>query len=280
VKISKLPIKEAKLSNAGGLDFLLLGCGSAFATTLHQTNILLIKENHHLLIDCGTRCTTALQKVGLRLPDIQMFLITHSHADHIGGLEQAQLHGRYVTKKKPSMVITPEYQDILWNQSLRGGAEQSEVKRLSFSDFWNIIRPEPLVGFDRDCWQTTIGNIDIKMFRTKHFPDQAKSWQDSAWSCGILVDDRVLFTSDTRFDPELLEQFDSRFNIEVIFHDCQLFTGGVHTGIEELTGLPETLRRKIVLVHYGDNWRDFTMLASKANFHSWGKQGPAYHFSD
>jgi mRNA degradation ribonuclease J1/J2 len=279
VKISAFPIKEAKLSNAGGLDLLLLGCGSAFSNTLYQTNILLVKDDHHLLIDCGTQCARALQQVGLRLSDIRMFLITHSHADHIGGLEQAQLSGRYITKNKPSMIITPQYQDILWNQSLRGGAEQSEVGKLSFSDFWNVIRPSPLDGFDRDCWQTSVGSIDLKMFRTKHFPDQAKSWQDSAWSCGALIDDRILFTSDTRFDPELLEEFDSQFNLEIIFHDCQLFTGGVHTGIEELAGLPEVLRRKIILVHYGDNWRDFTSLATKANFHSWGKQGCTYQFN-
>jgi ribonuclease BN (tRNA processing enzyme) len=279
VKISAYPITEAKLSNTGGLDLLLLGCGSAFANTLYQTNILLVKDDHHLLIDCGTRCTTALQHVGLKLSDIQMFLITHSHADHIGGLEQAQLTGRYITKNKPSMIITPQYQDILWDQSLRGGVEQSEVGNLSFSDFWNVVRPVPLAGFGRDCWQTRVGSIDIKMFRTKHFPDQAKSWQDSAWSCGTLIDDRILFTSDTRFDPELLEEFDSSFNLEVIFHDCQLFTGGVHTGIEELAGLPKDLRQKIVLVHYGDNWRDFTSLATKAKFHSWGQQGYTYQFN-
>jgi ribonuclease BN (tRNA processing enzyme) len=279
VKISSHPLQKTSLTNGGALDFILLGCGSAFASTLNQTNILLVKGDDHLLIDCGTRCASALQQIGLALSSIRTFLITHSHADHIGGLEEAQLGARYITKKRPNMVITPHYQDILWNQSLRGGAEHSEVPRLSFSDFWNVIRPTPLDGFSRECWQTSIGSIDIKMFRTKHFPDKAKSWRDSAWSCGVLIDERVLFTSDTRFDPALLEEFNRRFDLEVIFHDCQLFTGGVHAGIEELTNLPESIRRKMVLVHYGDNWRDFVTLAANANFHSWGQQGHSYQFN-
>jgi hypothetical protein len=111
-----------------------------------------------------------------------------------------------------------------------------------------------------------------------HFPDKAKSWRDSAWSCGLVIDERILFTSDTRFDPQMLEEFDSKFSLEVIFHDCQLFTGGVHTSITELSHLPESIRRKIVLVHYGDNWRDFMAQANDAKFHSWGRQGHTYQF--
>ena len=278
MKISKHPISKAQLKNKGDLDLLLLGCGSAFATTLHQTNVLVVKGNDHLLIDCGTQCTLALAQVGLKLSAIQTFLITHSHADHIGGLEEAQLNARYITKKRPNMVITQQYQDILWNQSLRGGSEQSEVKLLTFPDLWKVIRPKPIKGFSRDCWQTSIGSIDVKMFRTMHFPDKAKSWRDSAWSCGLVIDERILFTSDTRFDPQMLAEFDSKFSLEVIFHDCQLFTGGVHTSITELSHLPESIRRKIVLVHYGDNWRDFMAQANDAKFHSWGRQGHTYQF--
>ena len=63
--------------------------------------------------------------------------------------------------------------------------------------------------------------------------------------CGVLLDDHVLFTSDTQFDPELLEEFDSKHSLSAIFHDCQLFTGGVHTGIEELATLPAELKQKL-----------------------------------
>ena len=87
-----------------------------------------------------------------------------------------------------------------------------------------------------------------------HFPEHAASWRHSFWSCGLLVDERVMFTSDTRYDPVLLETFSSIFSIEAIFHDCQFFTGGIHAGIDELTELPESVRSRMCLMHYGDSW--------------------------
>ncbi len=281
MRISKKPVSSLALTNPGSLDLTFIGVGSAFSKTLNQTNLVIVKGNHHLLVDCGTRCAHALyHDYGLPLTGIDNYLITHSHADHIGGLEEAQLAGRYVTKRKPTMVITRGYEKILWEQSLRGGAEASESVPLTFTDFWNVIRPTKLKGYNRDTYQTSIGDIDIKMFRTKHFPDRAKSWRTSAWSCGLIIDNRVMFSSDTRFDPELIHNFNERFDPEVIFHDCQLFTGGVHTGIEELATLPPEIKAKIILVHYGDHWQNFKAYARKSGFHSWAKQGHRYRFDD
>ena len=43
------------------------------------------------------------------------------------------------------------------------------------------------------------------MPRTLHFPDNATSWRECAWSCGVIIDDRIFFTSDTQFDRELVD---------------------------------------------------------------------------
>ena len=116
------------------------------------------------------------------------------------------------------------------------------------------------------------------MPRTMHFPDSARSWQDCAWSCGIILDNKVFFTSDTRFDQDLIQHYDELFNFEIIFHDCQLFTGGVHASLDELCALPRSLREKIVLMHYGDDWQKYLKKASDAGFHSWAKEGHTYTF--
>ena len=278
MKISRKPANPVSLVTKGDLSLYFVGSGSAFARTLYQNNLLITKERHHLLIDCGTRCSQALHEAGLHFSEIQNYLITHSHADHIGGLEEVQLFARYVLQRKPNMVINKSYEKILWEQSLRGGSEISESGRLTFSDLWNTQRPKKLSGYPRETFETNVGDINIKMPRTLHFPDNAKSWRESAWSCGVIIDDRIFFTSDTQFDRELVEGYDKRFNFEVIFHDCQLFTGGVHTSIEELCTLPKRLRKKIVLMHYGDNWRDFRQQAKDAGFQSWAKQGHTYTF--
>ena len=279
MKTSSRPLKRLPLTNKGELSLYFIGCGSAFAKTLNQNNLLITKGSDHLLIDCGTRCSQALFDVGVSMAQIKNYLITHSHADHIGGLEEAMLFGRYVSQQKPTMVITPTYEKILWEQSLRGGAELSEREPLTFKDLWHTIRPKKLKGYPRETFEANVGSINIKMPRTMHFPDSATSWRGCAWSCGAIIDDRVFFTSDTRYDPDLVLDYDDRFNFEVIFHDCQMFTGGVHASLEELSQLPENIRRKTVLMHYGDNWRDFRTRAKAAGFLAWAKEGHRYTFS-
>lgn len=278
MKRSSRPLKQVKTTNSGDLSLYFVGTGSAFAKTLNQNNLLIVKGDDHLLVDCGTRCSQALHAVGLPIMAIQNFLITHSHADHIGGLEEAQLFGRYVAQKKPNMIINKEYQKILWEQSLRGGSEKSEAVGLGFEDLWQVTRPRKLKKYPRETFEANIGGINVKMPRTMHFPDSATSWRQCAWSCAVIIDDRVLFTSDTRFDPDLIQSFDEMFDFEIIFHDCQLFTGGVHASIDELSTLPEKYRQKIVLMHYGDNWESFRTQARKAGFHSWAKEGHTYSF--
>lgn len=278
-QITSAPVDELTLTTDGDLSLYFIGTGSAFAKTLNQNNLIITKGEDHVLIDCGTRCSQALHHLGLPISNIHNYLITHSHADHVGGLEEVQLFGRYVSQVRPAMVINEDYEEILWEQSLRGGSEMSESTPLKFSDLWDVIRPTLVEGAPRETWEANIGSINLKLPRTMHFPDDAPSWRESHWSCGLIVDDRVLYTSDTRFDPDLLRSFDEIYNFDAIFHDCQLFTGGVHASINELTTLPDAIKSRIVLMHYGDNWRDFEKQATDAGFHSWAHQGHAYTFS-
>ena len=278
MKVSKMPTGKARLTNQGNLSILFLGAGAAFTKTLNDTNILVVKGQDHLMVDCGTKTPLALHKAGIDVTAIQNFFITHSHADHIGGLEEVMMKGRYVARKKPGILITPEYQEILWEKSLAGGARHAEGQGLSFNDFWDVTRPKLLEDAPRETWQAQIGSIDVKMPRTMHTPDSAASWEDSAWSCGLVLDERIMFTSDTRFDPDLLISFDQWLGLDYIFHDCQLFTAGVHASIQELSTLPAELRSKIILMHYGDNWKEFKHHASEYGFHSWAQEGHLYCF--
>jgi len=275
MKTEKLDNRKLALKNNGDLELFFVGVGSAFTKRQYQTNLLIIKGDDHLLVDCGTKCSQALFELGVPVTTVKNFLITHSHADHIGGLEEVALMGRYMTKKKPVMVINETYQHILWDMSLRGGCAYNEEEArdmLVFSDFFDIIRPQWLAEYPRETFNADIGGINIKMIRTKHIPDSSQDWQSSFWSCGIIIDDRILFTSDTRYDIDLIKDYEKLFKFKAIFHDCQFFTGGVHASIDELNQLDAPIKKKMYLTHYGDNWEDFEQKIADYGFAGLAKQ--------
>ncbi|MFW5808281.1 MAG: MBL fold metallo-hydrolase [Spirochaetota bacterium] len=281
--MKKIQLEQQPLSlhNSGELQLFFIGTGSAFTKDNFQTNLLIIKGDDHLLVDCGTKCPQALSNLGLSVTDIKNILITHSHADHIGGLEEVALMNKYVTGNKPVMTINETYQYILWEMSLRGGSAYNEENAgdiLSFYDFFEVNRPVVLHGYPRETFEAQAGSIGIKMFRTKHIPDSSRNWESSFWSCGIIIDDRVMYSSDTRYDPELVTYYESRFSFETIFHDCQLFPGGVHASIDELNALPPEIKKKMYLVHYGDNYRDHLKKIDDYGFAGFGEKQVYYSF--
>ncbi len=272
--------RQPALSNGGALSLTFIGAGSAFTKKFYQTNLLVVKGNSHLLVDCGTRCPEALHRLGIPVTKIDRFLITHSHADHIGGLEEVMLMDRFLAHKKPAIIITEEYQELLWGSSLRGGAtfnERIDGRYLEFEDYWTVERPTPMPGRPR-MLDASCGPIEIRMFRTMHYPDSAAGWEDSAPSWGLVLDDRVLFSSDTRFDPELVVGLDAEYHFEAIFHDCQLFKGGVHASLEELGALPADIKARTRLVHYGDAVDDFRGRAAELGFAGFVEQWTEYRF--
>lgn len=281
MKLIEIKGEKLLLKNDSRLQVVFVGVGGAFTKRQNQTNLLIIKGKDHLLIDCGNTCSGALMSLGIPITDIRNFLITHSHADHIGGLEEVILMNRYVTRNKPSIVITETYQHILWEMSLRGGAAYNEEQGgdiLSFHDFFNVIRPRVLNDYSRETQEANVGSINIKLMRTKHIPDSSDTWETSFWSSGIVIDDRILFTSDTRFDLDLLEEFDDKMNLEVIYHDCQFFTGGVHASIDELNALGPKIKKKIFLSHYGDNWEQFEEKVKEYGFLDLAREKIIYDF--
>ena len=281
MKVRKVQKSTLSLTSDGQLRLFFVGVGSAFSKRHYQTSLVIIKGDNHVMVDCGTKAPQALFELGRSVTDIKTWLITHSHADHIGGLEEVMLMGRYVTREKPTVIISPVYQNLLWDMSLRGGSAYNEENAghiLAFSDMWNIIRPHWLGGYPRETLEADVGDINIKMFRTMHIPEQPDSWQTSFWSCGMILDNRVMFTSDAKYDPELLTSFTAKFDLETIFHDCQFFTGGVHAGIDELNELPDNIKNRMILTHYGDNWEENQEKVEEYGFSGLAKQWHYYDF--
>ncbi|MDD5032159.1 MAG: MBL fold metallo-hydrolase [Patescibacteria group bacterium] len=270
------------LTNDGRLEIVFIGVGSAFALGHNQTNFLIIKGDQHIMVDFGMTGPKALAEVaGLKVTDLEFILPTHSHADHVGGIECLALTNRYVgqrflNKPKLCMVISEEYQRILWDYTLRGGLEYNEeekdTRRLSFSDYFRVIRPTWKTNQPREIFEVEVGGIHLEIFRTNHIPEQAENWEASFVSFGLFIDGRVFISGDTKFDRDLINLYASR--AEMMFHDVQFFPGAVHAPLADLRTLPEEVKSRMLLMHYADNWQS----QDASGFYGWAQQGIRYIF--
>ena len=212
-----------QLETSGNLRIVFLGVGSAFTKRKRQSNFLIIQGDYHVMVDCGTLGSLALDDIGLSVTKVQYYIPTHSHADHIGGFEEIALVNRYITNSlsKPKMIIVEEYQDLLWTKSLSGGIEFCETKEgkpLQLTDFFDILRPKEIEILGRKTWLYQHGPIDLVFMRTRHIPDSTTSIDEAQWCSGILVNNRVWVSGDTMFDRNYPTSF-SEIS-EVMFHDC------------------------------------------------------------
>lgn len=249
-------VSNIELTNSGNLSLFFLGTGNAFTKTAFQTNLLIIKGQDHLLVDCGTLCSYAFENMyNGRITDIKNLLLTHPHADHIGGVEELALEGKYITKRLVNLVITDEFKKSLWEESLKGGIQYSEEGVMTFDDYFNQIKPVCIQKKPFEMFETNVGSINIKLFRTRHVTTRKKSLKKSQISYGLIIDDRILFTADTQFNPSQLQFLLDKYNkIEVIFHDCDVmgYSRGVHAAYDELVTLPKEIKEKTFLSHYSE----------------------------
>jgi len=260
MKIKELK-KPLKLKNNGALEIFFLGTGTAFSK-LYNNNIIIIKGNTSILVDFGITGPRALGEVaGLSYKDISTLLPTHSHADHIGGIENLALHHRYLNQNHPSklkIIINEEYQKVLWDRSLRGGMEWNESNykgtKLTFDDYFEAVRPDIKTKNGEKNYSLDYNGIKLEFVPTNHIPDNAKTVKQAFISFGLFIDGKVLFTGDTKFDPEIINKYSKK--AEIIFHDCSFTDNPVHTPLSKLRTLPDELKKRIYLMHFEDNWKD------------------------
>lgn len=250
-----------EFTNDGKLSLFFLGTGSAFSKKYYQNNLLIIKGQDHILVDCGTLCSLSFNNLNSKISDVKNLLITHSHADHAGGLEEIALTAMYFSKEKINLVICDDYKKRLWNDTLKGGCEicgeEDALKHLTLDDYFNQIKPTKIRKAPRPFFEANIGSINLKLFRTKHSFSRRSNWKTALYSVGILIDNRILFTSDSKFDIELLNWMEAEFKPEYIFHDCSFAKNAVHAWYEELKTLPAEMKKKTFLCHYNDSRENY-----------------------
>lgn len=280
--MKKIKIEDKlSLRNEGKLEIVFIGSGTAFSESLGNNNIIIIKGDTHILVDFGLTAPFALKPVtGLDILDIENVLPTHSHSDHIGGLEYLTLKNRYFgqPKGKPrlTMIIPDEYRTVLWDESLKGGLRYNELGKyeneMTFESYFDYVTPTLVEKNGRIKHQIIFKGIELEFFHTNHIPGQAVKTEDAFITYGLLIDGKVFFSGDTKFDKELVEEYKDK--ADYLFHDCSFFPNPVHADIDSLRTLPEDLKKKIILMHYGDDYANH----DHSDFHGLAEPGVRYIF--
>jgi hydroxyacylglutathione hydrolase len=224
------------------LSLQMLGTGNAFAKNYFNNNGLLIDNDYTLLIDCGITAPLAMLRIGKSFRDVSATLITHIHADHVGGLEELALMLKYVHGEKMTLLLPETLIEPLWDNTLASLTDIFEVKPLNPGITYKLSP-----------------SISLEIIRTPHIPGKT--------SYSLLLNNEIFYSADMTFHPDLLISLVRERGIRMILHDCQLGGSGVvHTTLEELMSLPEDVRRIIKLMHYSDEQPQFIGLTGEMEF--------------
>lgn len=234
------------------LSLQMLGTGNAFAKNYFNNNALLIDGDYTLLIDCGITAPLAMHRIGKTFREISATLITHIHADHVGGLEELALTLKHVYDKKMTLLVPEPLIEPLWNNTLKGGLYQQDTIA-SINDIFKVIPLNP-----ENIYKLS-SSLAIEIIETPHIPGKQ--------SYSLLLNNEIFYSADMTFEPELLIRLVRERGVRMILHDCQLGgSGAVHTTLIELMTLPEDVRGIIKLMHYSDEQPSFIGRTGEMEF--------------
>ena len=245
---------------------LFLGTGSGFSS-LPNTNILLNYTNCRVLIDFGFTGLGQLRTFDIRPDTIDALIITHMHSDHIGGIEMLAYILKFKYNKKLLLILPHfEFKFMLWD-ALKNSMKFSPHGIMQMSDYFDTI-----IAYRTDkVYKIRFKSHDFLFVKTKHIPGML--------SFGVMFNintKKVFYTSDIIFDPEFLMLVNNKYTPSVIIHDCKTDASDekVHASYRRLKTLPVELKKKMLLIHYDDNFIQFD--PQKDGFMGFAKGGDIF----
>jgi len=229
-----------------------LGVGEAFTARYYTSCMVLGVDNDWLLIDCPHPVRKMLREASigagllepLDLDRIHAVAVSHLHADHCCGLEDFGYYSWFALGRRTKLLMHAEASARVWDGLLAAGMEMLQAKpdeapvRKQLGDYFELIdlnprRPVQCGPFSVEC-RRTIHSVPTYAFR-------------------VTAGGRVLgYSADTAYDPTLIDWLAPA---DLIVHEATTMVHtGVHTPYEKLAALPESLRSKMRLTHYPDDF--------------------------
>jgi len=232
-----------------------LGVGDAFSSRFYTTGFALGVDDSWLLIDCSHPIRKMLREAStaagfpIDIDQVEGAAITHLHADHCSGLEDLGYYSYFVLGRRARIAMHPRISARLWDGFLAAGMDSIQLERDGPTHSRNLEEYFDLTALDTEA-SVQVGPFAIECRFTIHpIPTTAFRIQTAGRTLG--------FSADSAFDPELIEWLSPA---DLIVHEAtHLPESKVHTPYERLITLPPSLRSKMRLTHFSD---DFDLNAS------------------
>lgn len=210
-----------------------LGVGAAHAVSLGSSAVVIERDGEPLLlIDCGPDTLDRYLAAYGSLPPA--LFITHTHMDHVGGLEQLFFKSWFDPRLRGQTKVFLHAALLPWLQTRV--ADYPGTLAEGGVNYWEAFR---LLPCTRGFW---LEGLWFDIFATRHHVPGT--------SYGLALDGSFAYTGDTRPIPEVLARYEG--SGEVLAHDCSLVGNPSHTGVDDIDReYPASLRSRMVLYHYG-----------------------------